>query len=251
MAELPARSKAPAVLGVLASLVALWGAGTVALLALTPTPALPTAMTPLGAGHAGRVAAHRSSARVAPLPLAPFPTSLEALRAIHADAERLPLDARLVAAFAEVRRVRGGPVPVVSTRFERDRWVVSADGAVVGELPLLASPAAALPLLGRYTGASAATAVDLASPTYVSELTAGAALSSLRALATTPARPGEAPPHPAAAARALAALLHETPDDLEDTDLLAARALAAAAAWARALGAPAPDAEALVAHAMG
>lgn len=231
-------SKAPAVLAVLGGIVTLWTGGTVALLASTEPPPMPARVE--------RVASRETPQ--APLSLTPFPRSLEELRAMHAAIERPPPDARLVAAFAEVRRLAGQPRPTAAARPEGDRWVVTLDGREVARLPDLATPADALPLLVLLLGERPPSGPDATAPAHVADLAPGAELAALRALDAAPGPGG--PPHPAAAARVLAAMLHNTYDTVEGSELLAARALAAAA-WARAVGTPAPDAEALMTRSMG
>lgn len=226
-------------LGILGAIVTLWTAGVGALLAVAERPTVaPRPRRPAPAVP--------SPPRLA---LTPFPRTLDELRALHTEAERLPLDARIVAAFAEVRRVRGVRAPVAAARFERDRWVITLDRVAVGELPALASPADALPVLARAVIATPSAAPDPAAPAHVLDLAPGTALQGLRDLAPDHPRSATDPPHPAAAARALAALLFEASDVISGSDPIAARALAAAA-WARAVGTPAPDAEALIAFSM-
>lgn len=233
------RSRAPAVLGLLGSLVALWTAGTLCLIALSDPPALPTTRSSLPPrtppGPPARVT------------LEPFPRSLAELRAVNDAATRLRPDARFVAAFADVQRLRGRPSPVAAARLVGDHWVVSVDGQPVGELPLLATPADALAALARSIPARPPSAPDPAAPAHVADVAPGAEIAALRALAGPVTDAG--PPHPSAAARALATLFHRTWDRLDANDALAARALAAAA-WARAVGSPAPDAEVLIATEM-
>lgn len=228
-------------LGLLGGLVALWTGGTAALLAVSETP--PRSAAPSSSSL--------STARVtapAPVTLTPFPRSLAELRAVNADATRLRPDARFVAAFADVQRLRGRPNPVATATFTNDHWVVSVDGRPAGELPPLATPADALTALARFVHASPATAPDAAAPLHVADITPGTELAALRALAAPVTAAG--PAHPAAAARLLAMMLFGTRDDVDGTDPVAARALAAAA-WARAVGSPAPDAEAIIATQMG
>ncbi len=182
-----------------------------------------------------------------PVTLTPFPRSLAELRAINAEATRLRPDARFVAAFADVQRLRGRPNAVATAQLAGDRWVVSVDGQPVGELPLVATLADALSSLARSIPARAPSPPDNTAPRHVADVAPGAEIAALRALAGPVTAAG--PPHPAAAARALAVLLHRTFDRVDANDALAARALAAAA-WARAVGSPTPDAEVLVAHEM-
>ena len=89
-----ARSRTPAVLGLLGGLVALWTGGTVALLSLSDTP-------PRSDAPSSSYPYPVRATAAAPVTLTPFPRSLAELRAINADATRLRPDARFVAAFAD------------------------------------------------------------------------------------------------------------------------------------------------------
>lgn len=207
--------------GVAAATVALWGAGFAAV--LRASRALPTPR--VAARDAGAPETPRGVS-LARTPIGALPESSAALAARLAQDYASPEDARFALARESLRRM--GFASPEATPVDGPQALVAQLAARVTERVAPAAPAVA----------------------HVGSLRAAAAVAQLRALEAGGAATSALRPHMATVARALAVLAFETPDLVGVADLIPARALAAAA-LARADGAPAPDAEALLFYAMG
>lgn len=222
MALEPRIAKALRAAAVVAAMAALWGVGFTAVRRATRSP---SAARPDAGADAPPAAPPAALERE---PLGELPTRRDELRARLARGYAMPADARFVRARGALRRF-GAPAA-----------------------PPAASGASARDDLAQLVSVARAGATQPAAPrvAHVSALRAEDAVAALRSIEGASPSVARLRAHMASAARALAVVAFETPDLVGVADSVAANALAACA-LARADGAAAPDAEALLFYAMG